>query len=99
MRVMQLLFQKSTVSIVLLLSVLASFFLMYSCQQSEEVRSDNNQGAFKLARDHAFVGDKSCQSCHAQEWDDWKGSHHDYAIAEADEEAVRGDFENECLIS
>lgn len=39
------------------------------------------------------MGDQTCQSCHAGEWEQWKGSHHDYAIGEADEEHVRGDFD------
>lgn len=44
--------------------------------------------------DHTFVGGETCQSCHEKEWNDWQGSHHDYAMAEATEEMVRGDFDN-----
>jgi len=73
---------------------LISFGIIYSCSQPDKEQTDGEQGVFEMAGDHAFVGDKTCQSCHAQEWEDWQGSHHDYAIAEADEEAVRGDFEN-----
>src|SRR6056297_91520 len=74
--------------------VLVGFGLVYSCSQPDRGDAGGEQGVFEMADDHAFVGDKTCQSCHAREWEDWKGSHHDYAIAEADEEAVRGDFEN-----
>ncbi len=75
--------------VVLLLFV--SFCLVYSCRQSgdeDETLTDGDQ----IPGDHLFVGDRTCQSCHAGEWESWKGSHHDYAMAEPDEETVRGDF-------
>lgn len=40
------------------------------------------------------MGDQTCQSCHTDEWEQWKGSHHDYAIGEADKEHVLGDFDD-----
>ncbi|MBD3615461.1 MAG: tetratricopeptide repeat protein [Gracilimonas sp.] len=40
------------------------------------------------------MGDQTCRSCHENEWKAWQGSHHDYAIGEANEEMVRGDFED-----
>ena len=39
-----------------------------------------------------FVGGDTCQSCHAEEYERWKGSHHDLAMQDATEEAVLGDF-------
>jgi tetratricopeptide (TPR) repeat protein len=39
-----------------------------------------------------FVGSASCTSCHQQETDLWRGSHHDLAMAEATAESVLGDF-------
>ncbi len=39
-----------------------------------------------------FVGGDTCQSCHAEEYERWKGSHHDLAMQEAKEETVLGDF-------
>ncbi|MEX2398388.1 MAG: multiheme c-type cytochrome, partial [Balneolales bacterium] len=75
------------------LLIFLSFCIVYSCSKSED---DGQQvsasGAQKTSEHHAFVGDQTCQSCHTDEWEAWKGSHHDYAIAEADEESVRGDF-------
>lgn len=78
--------------ILLIFVALAIFILMYSCSQPGERQSDGDRGVFETAYDHKFVGDQTCQSCHAFQFDEWKGSHHDYAIAEANEESVRGDF-------
>lgn len=70
-----------------------SFCIVYSCSNSGENQSDiSDNGESSVS--HKFVGGQTCQSCHAQEWDEWKGSHHDYAIAEADEESVRANFNN-----
>ena len=72
-----------------------TFAIGYSCNKSEVNQSQlSAYENFHRSVDNAFIGDKSCQSCHAGEWESWKGSHHDLAIAEADDESVRGDFEN-----
>lgn len=94
LRLKQSPFQNPIATICFLIVSLALFFLMYSCGQTGKDLEDNNQETFELMRGHTFVGDQTCQSCHAQEWEAWKGSHHDYAIGEADEEHVRGDFDN-----
>ncbi|MBW1785256.1 MAG: tetratricopeptide repeat protein [Deltaproteobacteria bacterium] len=39
-----------------------------------------------------FVGSGKCQSCHNREYDLWKGSHHERAMAPASDETVLGDF-------
>jgi len=78
--------------ITVILSVLISFFLFYSCSQQKS--TDISDAEEPIARSHKFVGDQTCQSCHAGEWEQWKGSHHDYAIGEADDEHVRGDFDD-----
>ncbi len=41
-----------------------------------------------------FVGGDACVSCHEAAYQDWLGSHHDLAMAVADETTVRGDFED-----
>ena len=41
-----------------------------------------------------FVGSAKCADCHRAAFDDWQGSHHDLAMAEATEETVLGDFNN-----
>jgi hypothetical protein len=40
----------------------------------------------------AFVGSESCRDCHQNEYDKWKGSHHQLAMAVASDETVLGDF-------
>jgi len=41
-----------------------------------------------------FVGSVKCRDCHKMEYDSWQGSHHDMAMAVADETTVQGDFNN-----
>ncbi len=43
---------------------------------------------------NAFTGSQSCQGCHAEEYDLWRGSHHDLAMQLPDENTVLGDFDN-----
>ncbi|MEX0928194.1 MAG: tetratricopeptide repeat protein [Balneolales bacterium] len=70
-----------------------SFCIVYSCSRPQDTESGApDSKAPAMANDHIYVGDQVCQSCHLDEWEAWKGSHHDYAIAEAGEESVRGDF-------
>jgi tetratricopeptide (TPR) repeat protein len=39
-----------------------------------------------------FIGRERCAKCHEKAYKDWQGSHHDYAMAVADTNSVRGDF-------
>jgi len=39
-----------------------------------------------------FVGSEACRDCHRGEYDKWKGSHHQRAMAVASDETVLGDF-------
>jgi predicted CXXCH cytochrome family protein len=41
-----------------------------------------------------YVGAKACASCHAKEFDAWKGSHHDLAMQHASETSMLGNFDN-----
>lgn len=82
----------SSLKVSLILLLTATFALIYSCEQPGERTATTVDP--DLERTHRFVGDQTCQSCHAGEWEQWKGSHHDYAIGEADEEHVRGDFDD-----
>jgi Tfp pilus assembly protein PilF/cytochrome c553 len=40
----------------------------------------------------AFVGREKCIGCHKREYDQWRGSHHDKAMDEANEYTVLGNF-------
>lgn len=46
------------------------------------------------AASHAFTGSGACQSCHAGEYADWQGSHHDLAMQLPSPDTVLGDFDN-----
>lgn len=85
-------FHSSILKILSILLLFFSFCLVYSCNQSD---SDRDAAAYEpphIPKDHTFVGDQTCRSCHVKEWEAWKGSHHDYAMAEAAAEMIRGDF-------
>jgi tetratricopeptide (TPR) repeat protein len=42
----------------------------------------------------AFTGSDTCKSCHASEFENWRGSHHDLAMQEPDETTVLADFDD-----
>jgi len=46
------------------------------------------------AASHAFTGSAACQSCHADEYANWQGSHHDLAMQLATPDTVLGDFDD-----
>jgi predicted CXXCH cytochrome family protein len=46
----------------------------------------------KTVKSEAYVGSAQCKGCHQQAYADWQGSHHDWAMKEADEKTVLGDF-------
>ncbi len=50
------------------------------------VSTDNSQLS------ETFVGSEECRDCHRNEYDKWKGSHHQLAMAVASKETVLGNF-------
>ena len=68
----------------------------YSCK--EKTKIDQNLTSFSPDREKDkltnadYVGSESCKSCHEIEYNDWKGSHHERAMMEADETSVLADF-------
>jgi tetratricopeptide (TPR) repeat protein len=46
------------------------------------------------AASHAFTGSQACQSCHASQYDNWQGSHHDLAMQLPSADTVLGDFDD-----
>lgn len=44
------------------------------------------------ATDSGYIGSARCAECHNEEWQLWKGSYHDRAMAEATPETVLGNF-------
>jgi predicted CXXCH cytochrome family protein len=46
-----------------------------------------------------YTGGESCMECHQKEFELWKGSDHDLAMAHATEESVLGDFNDATYVS
>ncbi len=64
---------------------------LYLMKVSWLERSDSTVETADIA---TFVGRGKCVSCHKREYENWRGSHHDDAMAEANEETVLGDFDD-----
>ncbi len=45
-----------------------------------------------------FVTSKQCEQCHKKEYEEWQQSHHAKAMAVANDETVRGDFNNTSFV-
>src|SRR5690625_7862281 len=74
--------------------LVCAFFLLF-CIAFSCSSGDRDQAISLSGSSHpVFAGDKTCQSCHTAQWNEWSESHHAYAIAEADDESVLGDFSN-----
>ncbi|RKF13722.1 deca-heme c-type cytochrome [Alginatibacterium sediminis] len=43
---------------------------------------------------YAYVGSEQCIECHATEYEQWQGSHHDMSMRHMDDDAVLGDFDD-----
>ena len=74
--------------ITIIIIVLISFV---SCKEDSyaPVVSNGLAGGEKV-----FIGSEACASCHAAEFKDWKGSHHDLSMQIADSSTVLADFNN-----
>ena len=62
---------------------------LFSCKDSNYKKMA--AGAFD-GKPASFVGSESCIACHEQEYNLWKGSHHDLAMQVADSATVLGNF-------
>ncbi|MEN8249223.1 MAG: tetratricopeptide repeat protein [Bacteroidota bacterium] len=63
-------------------------FLFFSCNSKKQ---EENQAVYGADE---FVGDAACISCHEEAYNDWLGSHHDWAMKLPDDTTVLGDFNN-----
>ncbi len=85
-----------------MLNIYSSFFkdysfllvfvlLLVSCREEKYQKIVKQETIFE---ESAFVGTKTCKSCHQQEFDEWQNSHHDLAMQIADSTTILGDFNN-----
>ncbi len=64
--------------------------LIISCGQQESLQTEMSVGY----QPKEYVGEAACISCHQQEYNNWKGSHHDWAMKLPNDSTVLGDFNN-----
>lgn len=83
------------------------FILIFcvSCKEKSEKYisvSETEKSIFlsgKQIPDSSFLGDETCKTCHAGEFKEWEGSHHDMAMQEVSETSILGDFNNQTFKS
>jgi tetratricopeptide (TPR) repeat protein len=82
---------KQKISILLLLFAIGScvfiFSLFSNCQADDG-------GIDAESRSAGYVDERTCYNCHEQAYKDWKNSHHDLAMQEANYNSVLGNFNN-----
>ena len=73
--------------------MIAIFFFVFSgivilqrCKPKETSNEPNQP------RKNEFIGDQSCKSCHAHEYNEWLQSHHFMAMQPPNDSTVKGDF-------
>jgi tetratricopeptide (TPR) repeat protein len=71
--------------------LLIAVLLVAGCSKSEPPA---DYGVDQAA---TFAGSSSCQGCHAVEYEDWVGSHHELAMQVATADTVLGDFADASL--
>ena len=90
---------KKTVFIVLVAAVLAAVVaLVWQTKRPSAVESllPAQESAAKpaMVASATYIGGASCAACHAEQFEQWQGSHHDLAMQEANAQSVLGDFNN-----
>ncbi|HSN48360.1 MAG TPA: multiheme c-type cytochrome, partial [Flavobacterium sp.] len=83
-------FKKSTVLVIIAIALLVVFkvFIVDSCSSK-----DVEYSAIEHQK-NTYVGDQSCKKCHANEFREWKQSHHYMAMLPPNDSTVKGDFNN-----
>jgi predicted CXXCH cytochrome family protein len=61
---------------------------------SENSDSGDATGESAAATAHGYVGANACGDCHAEQLEQWSGSHHELAMQPAEAKYVRGDFDD-----
>lgn len=75
--------------------ILLLLVFTFACKNDKTIDKPNEHTSFNLTLlSNNYVGDGTCISCHAEEVDAWKGSHHDLAMQKANEFTVLGNFNN-----
>lgn len=72
----------------------ASIVLQQACTSSESPNSELADPVSMISENNQYIGDKSCSSCHEEEYNKWKDSHHFHSMEVADQNTVLGNFNN-----
>lgn len=69
--------------------------MLAGCNQKDHVSNmDSNPLTSADATYATYVGAIQCASCHKEQYDLWRGSHHDLAMQLVDDATVLGNFDN-----
>ena len=79
---------KILVVIAMGLFVFSGTFFLQRCKPKDA------ESTLQQNSNNEFVGDNSCKSCHAKEYDDWLQSHHFMAMQPPNDSTVLGNFDN-----
>jgi tetratricopeptide (TPR) repeat protein len=75
------------VALVVIVLTIPVYYFRQQAEMAKGVDDDSRPSA-------SFVGSEACRDCHRAEYDKWIDSHHRWAMAAANEETVRGDFDD-----
>jgi tetratricopeptide (TPR) repeat protein len=83
-------FKKSTVLVLVIVVLLIVFrvFIVDRCSSKDAKYTDIESQSI------TYVGDQACKKCHANEFHEWKQSHHYMAMLPPNDSTVKGDFNN-----
>lgn len=77
-----------------ILALLAGGFAYYRLDAQRRSAPPPALQAKAVLEPARYVGGQACTDCHATEGAAWRGSHHDRAMQDANEQSVLGDFAN-----
>jgi tetratricopeptide (TPR) repeat protein len=87
----------------ILFVILIILYTVFGCKNDKKHDYiSQNEDVFvstKAIPDSNFLGDNNCKECHKDQYNDWKGSHHDKAMQLADSLSVLADFDGEKFTS
>jgi tetratricopeptide (TPR) repeat protein len=73
-----------------LIIIILMILLNSSCNRQESEQNSTTEAY----RANEYVGEAACISCHERAYNDWQGSHHDWAMKLPNDSTVLGDFNN-----
>ncbi len=69
-------------------------FSFYSILLSCNLENQSQNNSLLTYATNEYVGETTCISCHQREYNEWQGSHHDWAMKLPNDSTVLGNFNN-----